>query len=248
MRSILLAAGPFLSALASHAGGVTVYTSHDLAPFASGSDAAPEGFHADIVAALAERSGLDLDLRFVPWERARKNVQEGEDAYLIAPTRNARSETLYFWVAPVLDVEQIFRTTGRAIDDFDTASGLAAIAARGSYGRTLEGLDFPNVLDVETDAALRMLRAGRIDAVFTLRQRAILVWRAHGFDAADLVAGKPVKHAELWIAGPPDGDAARGARLRDAMAALRADGTYDAIHDRYFGTIDTREAGPVAVP
>ncbi|QPH54242.1 substrate-binding periplasmic protein [Pontivivens ytuae] len=214
---------------------IRVFTSTDLDPMARGTDMDPPGFSHELIHLLADRAGLTLDLVYQPWERAQQEVQNGADAYLLAPTRNARREELYAWIVPILEVEQAFLSTGPQLDSLEAARDVGSIAARGNYERILQGAAFDNVQHVETDNALRMLEAGRIDAVFTLRERAVFMWRDFGFEPDRLVIGDAVKRSTLWLAGPKDADPEITRRLATALAELQADGTYDALRASYFG-------------
>ncbi|MEM9796417.1 MAG: transporter substrate-binding domain-containing protein [Pseudomonadota bacterium] len=214
---------------------IRVWTSLTLSPFVSGTEQAPAGFHYELLQLLADRSGIDIELTFGPWERAQKAVQRGENAYLMAPTRNAQREDLFDWIIPVLELDRVFLTTGPQIDDYESARALTGIAARGAYFRSLEAQGFDNVSQVDTENALRMLEAGRVDAVFTLRERAFIVWGELGFAPEELVSGASIKAVTLWLAGPKGSDPDITKSLRAALDEIKSDGSYDALSERHFG-------------
>ena len=235
MLRSLLASLLILAAPAAPADAIRVLTSRDLAPMARGPEAEPPGFHHELITLLAERAGLELELVYEPWERAQNTATGEPGTMLLALTRNAAREPLYEWVLPVLEVRQVFLTTRRPVNGIEAARGLGTIAAQNLYHQMLEAEGFDNLVDTETETALRMLAAGRVEAVFTLRERAVCLWAELGLPPEELVIGAPIAKVELWLAATPGGDRDVARRLRAASAALHADGTYEALRARYFG-------------
>ena len=242
LAGLLLVAGA--TTAASETPTLHVLTSQDLSPLARGADESPPGFHHELITDVADRAGIELELEYLPWERAQKLAQHDPTLYLLAVTRTEEREPIYDWILPVLDVNQVFVTTGPRLDDLEAARGLGPVAARSIYhGRLIaEGFDDPIMAD---DAnALRMLSMDRVAAVFTLRERAIFTWAELGLSSDDLVIGEPIERATLWLAASKGSDQAMARRLQAAFVELKTDGTYDALHSRYFGPSGGTWPGP----
>lgn len=87
---------------------------------------------------------------------------------------------------------------------------------------------------VDESTSARKLIIGRIDAWFVRQLVATQTARDVGDDdPARLVRGAAWKTPSLYLAGSQAVPAALAERLREALAALRADGAYDRIVNRY---------------
>jgi polar amino acid transport system substrate-binding protein len=250
-RSLLAAAAILVAAQgAASAQTLRALTADTLSPFSRAEADALPGFNVELMRAIAEEAGVELVIEWMPWKRAQAMVEEGPDLLLFGATRNAAREETYDWVTNLLTVENVFLTSGAAIDSFEAAEGLAHIAARSVYYDELVERGFTNVEEGLIDANLRKMRAGRVDAVYTVASRAMFEWvRMLGFPEAELTIGAPVKTSDIWLAASKGYDRDVIRRLDEAQDVLRANGTYAALYAKYFGDLPVLErAKPDLLP
>lgn len=236
LRSLLTAVAICVLVAPAQAETYRVVTAETLSPFSRGADKALPGVNHELVAAMAARSGVDLEIEYVPWKRAQAIAKDEPNTLVFGLARNATREPHYAWLVQLRKTEGGFFTTGTRIDTYAEAEGLASIGSRSIYARELLGMGWTNVDESESDVAnLRQLQAGRVDAVFGLIERGIFEWKELGFDPATLVIGEPLMFADQWLAGHKDFPADVGEKLKAALVELQADGTYDALNRKYFG-------------
>lgn len=246
MLKNLMTAVSLLFALATtaNAEAIKVYTADTLLPFVNPETDELPGFNLELTNELAKRAGIEIEVIFLPWKRAQQTVIEGENALLIAPTRNAEREALYEWVTPLLTVERVFLTTGDPVNSFEEARGLKSIAARSVYYRALEEMSFTNIEEADAVANLKKLALGRVDAVMTVSARAQYIWtKVLGYAAEDLTIGEGLATSTIWLGGSPGFDAELMSRLDQANQELRADGTYEKLYAKYFGELKIIQDG-----
>lgn len=234
--AILVAAG--LAAAAAQAETIKAVTADNLSPFSRGADKAMPGFNHELVVEIGKRAGVDIQIEYLPWKRAQKVAKDTPNTLVFGLGRNEKRENNYDWITNLLNVERVFLTTGAPVNSFDEASGLSKVAARSLYYRMLDGQGFTNIEDGQTIANFKKLEAGRVDAVFTVNARAQFTWTQDlGFAADQLTIGESLGRVEIWLAASKGFPADTAKKLHDALQELRADGTYEALHKKYFGEL-----------
>ncbi len=78
-----------------------------------------------------------------------------------------------------------------------------------------------------------MLKIGRVDAWYTIVQRAAFVFKREGYDPGSLVVGKPTSVASLWLASNKTFDSALAQKIRSAVEEFRKTTEYQTILDKY---------------
>ncbi len=145
-------------------------------------------------------------------------------------------EPLYRWIALLIESDQVFITMSTPINSFQQAHALSAIAvlAGSTHETLLRRRGFANLLPVYRMASLpQVLRHGRADAWFAPALRAQYYTRLLANPKDRFVLGAPVGVLHLWLAAHRSFDPTLGNRLRQALAILHRDGTYDRILRRY---------------
>ncbi len=234
-----------VAAIAGFAGPATAtevaVLASDLAPLSVPNNPERPGFNVELVKALFQRAEIPYTLAFLPWARAQYEVTQQPDAVIIGLARIASREAAYKWVVPLIDTHVVFFTTRKtgAIDTVEEARRLNSITVRAETpfaARLAEnGFQQPPVEPAQSEEInARKLQAGRADAWLTYDLRGLSTWKQQGFDAAELVRGKPISSETVYLAAnllfPED----TAERLRAALAAITKDGTYEAIRARYF--------------
>jgi polar amino acid transport system substrate-binding protein len=214
---------------------VTIVTA-EFPPYAMMRDG-QSGVVLEIVREMALRAGRRTLFDFQPWSRAQKTVQERPDVLIIPLTRTTEREPAYQWIAPVLEDEMVLIAPGAGvpIQDFVSAKALRVGVQHDSPGETfLIEQGFTQLAPaVDESTSARKLIIGRIDAWFVRELVATQTARDVGEDPSRLVRGATWKTPPMYLAGSKAVPAALAERLREALGAMRADGAYDRIVNRY---------------
>lgn len=239
MKKILLGTAAFLALSfpgIAHA-DLKAVTS-ELPPYTISADADLPGIGHELVQEISKRSGVAINIEYMPWKRAQSQAQETPNTLVFGLTRTAAREPNYMWVTLLVESSDVFVTTSESVDSYEAAKALSTIAVMGGTPRekSLAKNDITNVEIVpKEELGARMLDGGRVDSWYTLDHRASYIWKQEGNDLSGLVLGKPVKTQEIWLAANkemPDEDIEK---IRAAMEDIRSDGTYDAIFKKYVG-------------
>ncbi len=218
-----------------HAQTLRAVTSADVSPMSRGHGEELPGFNHELVTLMAERAGYGLEIEYYPWKRAQQIATDGDDVLIFGMTRTEKREPLYDWIDQLVDVEWVFVTTDRPIDSYEDASTVGLIGSQGVYTDALVREGLTNFEQSRVEQSLLKLEADRVDAVFTLAQRAIFIWNQLGFPAEDLVSGQPIRTTSLWLAASDGYPEHVMEDLRAALESVRSDGTFEALYEKYFG-------------
>lgn len=213
-------------------------TYEGLTPFTREANADLPGFNVELMNAVAEHADFELEIEYLPWKRAQKFAEDEPDTIVFGLGRNEAREPKYKWVMNLLTAERVFVSLGDPINSIEDARGLGQIGSRSLYYTQLENEGFTNIHSSDIVNNLQKLKAGRVDAVYTVSSRAVFVWSEElGFAPKDLVIGSAIAPVAIWLAAHKDFDDAKVERLQTALDELVKDGTYEMIHKKYFGDL-----------
>jgi len=247
-RRALTLALAFFSGAAAHAEDNTLIAFTGYLPPLS-IDAENKGIAVELMELVAEEAGFDIEVRFAPWKRAQVLAENTPGALLFtAAYTRARSEKFQY-IAPLIYTESAFVTLDEPLDTFEKAieSGKIIGVHLGSQrSRILKRQGARNIEEIPSAEQMStMLRAGRIDAWYTMSIRANYVFRQQGQDPNDLVIGAPVTHGIQWLAANRDLAPEIRASLASAVSRVWRDPRYWQIVDQY---APTEPAGGKAPP
>jgi polar amino acid transport system substrate-binding protein len=212
----------------------------DLPPFEIERSATLPGFNVELARGMFERAGLSFTLRFLPWARAQSEAMQNPQTVIIGLARTSGREAQFKWIAE-LEVSKIVFFTVKPAPPVKTlleAKSLKEITVRANtpFQSILNenGVEKVSVVQGEHQNVIK-LQSRRVDAWLTYELRGIFTWTAAGFDPADLVIGPPISEEKVFLAGSLNFPDEIAAKLRTALADIRADGSYDRIFGRYFG-------------
>lgn len=246
-RVRVLAAVMVLIAIPAMAEERLRFVTLEFAPFIYGENQQVAGPGRDVIAAVCERAGIACTFDIYPWRRAQELMKAREaDGMMVIGRNPAREEWLDF-SPPMFRTEYgFFVTSGNTIPLDDVAEvagyriGVFAPSNTETQLRALSeelaaaGLD-PLIIDGHPDdaAGMRKLAAGRLDAVYSNRDRGWGIVADEGLDGQVRYAG--AHKAILYYAGIakayPDREVAE--RFFDAWRALYDDGTAQALIEAY---------------
>ena len=207
--TLVLLLAPIISDAADRLRFVTL----DFAPFIYGENQNVAGPGYEVVSAVCERAGIDCSFDIYPWRRAQELMKSGEADGMIVIGRNAVREQWIRFTPPHFRTEYgIFVSADNPIqlDDLgglselrigvfapsNTATQLGRISDE-IVSRGLAPIDIKQRPD--DPSGFRKLAVGRLDAVYSNRDRGYMILQAEGLQDKVRYAGG---HQEiLYYAG-----------------------------------------------
>jgi polar amino acid transport system substrate-binding protein len=203
------------------------------------------GFDIDVGNEICKRAGLECVWVVNEWDTIIPNLQAGNYDAIFAgmSITEERKQTIDFTAEYMPAEPSTFVTLAGSTVDLENASGLKL----GAQGATIQAnwldqnLKASNtILSYETpDQALADLQAGNLDAV--LADKSYLAETVAGSSGALTLAGPEIPIGGGVAAGMRKADADLRAKFDDALTAMKADGTLDALITLYF---PERQGGP----
>jgi polar amino acid transport system substrate-binding protein len=222
---------------ASAQGAIKAYTA-DLAPWTIPANKAKPGFAYEVMSEMAKRSGLKVDMEIVPWRRGQQEIQDAPNTMGFHLFRTPDREAKYAWHFGILESSVLFVSTGKPVNSIEEAKRLSRVVVLAGTPQETDmknaGATNVDVVD-KVEAAVRMLDSGRVDAFFTVAERALFAWAEAGLPHDKLVLGKPQRTDQLYVASNKQMPAGSIEKLKAAFDAMKADGTVAAIYKKYFG-------------
>jgi polar amino acid transport system substrate-binding protein len=247
-RRSCLALTALLGAYAPWAAAVADGTLHgfteNLAPLNFQDDLGPQGFSVDLLRLVAAAAGHPLALKVLPWQRAVQMAEAQPASVLFSLTRTPEREAQFQWVGPITQrrilVYKLASRTDLTLAQLGELGGARIGVVRDSAtDRQLQaaglkpGLQLEHGLDDATN--VRKLLAGRMAYVALLDWAAAFHLRQLKLPYATL---QPALELDVtksyWYGLRPDGDAALARRLQAELDAIKRDGRYERMKQRYF--------------
>lgn len=202
------------------------------------------GFSVELLRKMASTVRLPLELQVLPWQRAMQMAEAQTNSVLFSLTRTPEREAQFQWVGPIAPRRVlVYRLAKR--DDLSLAQ-LSELGERrigvvrdSAADRLLQaaglrpGIELEHGLDDATN--VRKLLASRMEFVVLLDWAAAWAMRQHRLDYATL---QPVMELDVarayWYGLRPEADPALVKRLQAALDAMKRDGRYEQLRQRYF--------------
>ena len=210
---------------------------NDVMPLISVVDGQVTGFSGELATEIAARLGRPLAVTIEPFDRLLVSVAGGDaDLAMSAISITPEREKLVAFSTPYLESGQaLLVRTGSGIHSTAGLRGKTVAVVAGTtnkqYAQGVAGVG--RILTLrELSAAFAALRAGKADAVVCDTPFALYEARQTG----------TMEVAETLTTGDLYGIALRKdnvtllQQVNDALAAIKADGTYDTLYQKYFGT------------
>lgn len=215
----------------------------NLAPLNYEQGGQARGFSVELLRLMATEAGLDLNIQVLPWVRAKSVAAQETGSLLFTLTRLPERESQYQWVGPVGPRRiHIYKLSQRSKVQASNLAGLGGyrigVVRESAVARQLlaEGLNEKRQIiwarDDETN--LRMLLAGRMDAIAMLDWAALWHLRRMGLPPSTL---QPLftysASPDYWFGLHPQSDPGLRLKLQSALDRLKRDGRYDALLRQY---------------
>ncbi len=216
------------------------------------------GFGVELFRAVAAKAGIPLKETTAPWHETLQRFRAGEiDALASVGSTAERSEFIDFAVSHLTLHGAIFTRKGdRPIRTVADLAQRRFAVQPDSYSHNYlraRGWDKNLELVDSFHAAFQALEEGRCDAVAATRIVGVHVIRKKSFRNI-VISDLPLEDYGLRLhIGLQKGDTRRLAQINDALALVRADGTYDRLYEQWIGPLEPRplrmaDFRPVLIP
>jgi len=207
-------------------------------------DVGPQGFSVDLLRMMASAAGLSLELQVLPWVRAVQQAEAQPTSVLFSLTRTPEREAQFQWVGPIAQRRiLIYKLASRADLSLNQLGDLAGarigVVRESAADRQLQAAGLkPGIhLELGLDDAtnVRKLLAGRMEYVTLLDWAAAWNLRQLNlpYDTLQPVLEQDATRS-YWYGLRPEADPALVRRLQAELDALKRDGRYDRLRQRYF--------------
>ena len=238
----LLCAGLMLNAPAHAAKTYQVGTDAAYAPFESlNSKKEVVGFDAEVIQAIAKKSGIQVKLVNTPWEGIFEALKNGErDIVISAVTITPERKQSLDFSEPYFEAKQLIAVANNSkISKFTDLKTLKVGVQTGTTGdevvQKLQGKTSPNIKRYEsTPLAIKELQSGGVDAVVA-DNGVVVNYVANNASSKLKTIDDATFAKEFYGIAVKKGNKDLLDKLNKGLAGIKADGTYDKIYKKYFG-------------
>jgi polar amino acid transport system substrate-binding protein len=240
----LVLAGVFATAVtaAAHADETVGYDEAN-APFMFGENGQAKGLYPTLIEAAFARMSIPIKAIAEPWARVLKEVDDGK-AGVGGLYRNAAREAKYDFSKPIFEeVLAVYVPAGKTFPfkSVDDLGGKTIGIIRGwSYGDAFDKAKTDGkfkVEEVDSDAInMRKLENGRIDALVAIPQSADAIVKSQNLAGKVAMLPQPLATNPTYLAfGKTANKVGVLSKFDETLAAMKADGSYEAIVKKAFG-------------
>jgi PAS domain S-box-containing protein len=204
-------------------------------------DGKPTGFNVELMRAVAETIGAEVEFRLGPWDDVRRELEQGKiDALAGMYYSEGRSKAVDFSVPHTMVSSGLFVRSGSPLLSIDDLKGKEVIVQKGDviddYLRE-KGIT-PHIIEVRDPAdALRLLASGRHDcALMPSRFQGEYLIRSLGIsDVRGMSTDLP--QFRYCFAVKKGNDPLRF-KLDEGLNILKLNGRYQEIYNKWFGVYE----------
>ena len=205
----------------------------------AGADGNAAGESTEVVTTILTRLDQTASIEILPWSEGYNLALAGPRTALYSTGRTDTRETLFKWVGPIASFDYTFYArngSGLKISSLEAAkkAGRIGVVKDDAREQFLLENGFDNLTICGSDAGcLRNLTAGTTDLWLGSSATAADIAGNAGIDPSAFVALYTVRTVPLYIAFSNDTPDSVITSWQDALDALKADGTFDAIRMKY---------------
>ena len=217
------------------------FVTEEMPPFNFDNKGSADGFGSDLVRELLRRENLSAPISVLPWPRAYKIAQSEANVGIYCMIRSPEREKQFQWVGPIGDIDsRIYLTQDSALHlntlNDAKAAKYVIVLREGYHAKTLEKLGFTNLIMVNSPSeGLRLLLISGDRSLLLIPTGTIQ--EAMRRNAAPPDAIKPalnVMQGQLYIGFSLDTEPAVVSRLQHTLDAMKADGSFAALYQKWF--------------
>ncbi|MFH0995043.1 MAG: transporter substrate-binding domain-containing protein [Pseudomonadota bacterium] len=210
-----------------------------------------DGFSVDLIRAVTQVMGLELDIQAGTWDRARSALETGEiDLLPMMAYSEERAVVFDFSVPHTISFDAVFVVKGRNhFKSMADLMGRTVIVMKNDVAHDYlisKGITLPEkiVLADSLPEALRFLALGKGDAALMPKLVGLLHLKKMGLgnlEASPVVVDDYQRRFSFAV---KKGDSLLLNRLSEGLSIVKATGTLDQIHQKWFGVV---EPAPVSL-
>lgn len=198
------------------------------------------GFGTDVVKEIMRRNQRYYDIRLSLWSNGYQLALHNPNFCLFTMDRTEIRESLFQWVGPIGTNSTYFYVkngSGVSIGSIDDARNLSAIGTVSSWfsDQYLREKGFTNLIASDDPGDMvRKLFTGEVQAIVCSNITIADILRENGFSYSQLNPTISLLSSDFYIAFSLNTDQEIVAQWQNALSAIKSDGTYQAIHSRWF--------------
>lgn len=204
----------------------------------------PTGFNVELFRAVADVMGLEIRIELGPWGEIRKELEEGRiDLITGMFYSQARDKLVDFSTPHSIVSHTIFIRKGSPIKTQDDIYGREILVQKGDivHDYLLENEVTDNMIPVtDQREALLILNKGYHDAAFLSKLQG-LYFRTQ-LNLKNITTIEESLIPRRYCFAVKEGDQELAALLNEGLNILKLNGTYEEIHNRWFGVLERRSA------
>ena len=215
----------------------------DFPPYAYLDNGVPTGFSVDVMRAVAEVMGIAIKIDLGPWKEVRRQIEHGQTLVLAGMFASPERQKLVDFTTPhVIITPTLFVREGsplRSLDDLERIEHPSIIVQYGDIMHDFVKTKFPdaNIVVVKRlDEVLPLLASSSYDAALQARLQGLSVARREGLENIKAV-GPPLASYRFCF-GVAKSHTELLAQLNEGLTIIHDNGTYQEIHDKWFGVFD----------
>jgi len=223
-------------------GRLLVRGDHNYPPYEFQTEEGASGFNVEIMRAVAEVMGLDIEVRLGPWREVRSDLEAGRIDVLTGMFHSEdRDLKVDFCASHLVVSHAVFVRRDSEVERLDDLRGREIIVEAGDIMHdfaSANGLS-DRIIAVDDQAeALRLLASGRHDGALLGKLAGLYLAKKFGLTNIKTV-GPPIFPQEYCLA-VKEGDRKLLDTLNEGLSIIKATGKYDQIYRRWFGEFDRR--------
>ena len=197
----------------------------------------PDGFNVDIMRAVAEEMGMEIQIELDFWQTVRFELEEGKIDVLMGMFRTEERDKLVdFSIPHFIASYAVFVTKGSIIKSLEDARNKTIIVQKDDlgYDYIIENNITDKIISKETtEEVLFGLFSGLADCAVVSRLQGMIILKNKGIKNI-LAVGPPIIQRKYCFA-VTEGNGSLLAKLNEGLSIIKTSGEYDRIYDKWFG-------------
>ncbi len=196
------------------------------------------GFDYDVAQSIFKRLGFQIDIQFLPWQRAIDSAKRGTAVGILTCAKNKEREKFITFSDPISSFTSGFYVrknfTGTDIGHLEETVGKSVASLAGYESlKALETAGANPISVINIDRALMMLDSHRFDYLYIGKEPTAFI--INQLNMNDTFRYIPLKkqHFYFCFSKAYPGSKQIAERFNRALRQLRKEGVYDRIHHQY---------------
>lgn len=207
----------------------------DMPPASMKDNSEYPGLCIEIFQAICHKAGFQAKVTYEPWVRAQETVKTGKNLVIMGLGKTPQREKMYQWICPVYSTEWAFVSINGKAYDLKSAKSLGSVMIQSGTPmlEILTKAGYTNLALVPINQVnAKKLATGRGDVWVTTVLGVKWIWKKEGLTGRYTI-GPAVWKNDQWMAISSGSDPGLADALKKGFNAIKADGTFDKIYNRY---------------